>query len=84
MGEIERKVTGLHGIDQSDYDIFEVEGLSSKGIRRELISPLFDLKWKVVSIEEDVVAIDLMFTLFRGSYATSFLRELMKGDILNY
>ena len=84
MGEIERKISGIDGIDHSDYDIFEVEGLSSKGIRRELISPLFDLKWKVVSDEENLTEMDLMFTLFRGSYATSFLRELMKGDILNY
>lgn len=84
MGEIENQVVFSEGIEKSDYEIFEVPGLSSKGIRREILSPLFDLKWKVSEGDENTSNLDLMFSLYRGSYATSMLREVMKGNYLDY
>jgi tRNA pseudouridine13 synthase len=84
IGEIERKIVANDGIKQNDYDIYEIKGLSSKGIRREILSPIFDLKWKVNEKDQNSSELDIMFTLFRGSYATSLLREIMKGDHLDY
>jgi len=84
VGEIERKITSSEGIERSDYDLPEVRGLSSKGIRRELISPLFDLKWRVNELLPGDVTLELVFTLYKGDYATSFVRELIKGGLLDY
>lgn len=84
MGEIERRISGIHGIVHDDYNIYEVDGLTSKGIRREVLSPIFDLKWKISSTNDSTSQMELMFTLFRGTYATSLMREIMKGQVLNY
>jgi tRNA pseudouridine13 synthase len=84
MGEIERKIAAMDGISHSDFDIHEIPGLSSKGLRRELLSPVFDLKYRVLTDPDWGSMMELNFSLFKGTYATSFLREIIKGDILDY
>ncbi|MCU0799453.1 MAG: tRNA pseudouridine(13) synthase TruD [Candidatus Thermoplasmatota archaeon] len=92
MGEIERSIISSEDLIAEDFDIFEIEKISSNGIRREILAPVFDLKWRVQSDKETVMdnmpiertMLELKFTLFRGSYATSFLRELIKGPLIVY
>jgi len=92
MGEIENKIVSSENLISEDFDIFEIDKVSSNGIRRELLAPVFDLKWRVQPDREPDIGtffdestmIELKFTLFRGSYATSFLRELIKGALIVY
>lgn len=84
MGEIERKIASMDGIGHEDFRIDEIEKISSKGIRRQLVSPVFDLKWKMAEDHIKTRSMHLRFSLYRGSYATSFLREFIKGSIMNY
>ena len=66
-------------VKPEDFIIPKMKELSSKGIRRELISPLRDLRYK---IENE--SLRMRFMLMKGCYATSLLREFMKTDMLNY
>jgi tRNA pseudouridine13 synthase len=83
MGEIEYKVFEEESVNPKDFKIAGVSNVSSRGMRRELLSPAFDLKWRSLSeAGKDILQVD--FSLFRGTYATSFMRELIKGNILDY
>lgn len=79
MGEIERKVMEEEGINPEDFLVHDIPFLSSKGMRRIIISPLKRINW---SMEKGMLK--LSFSLSKGCYATSLLREFMKGDIKNY
>ena len=57
--------------------------ISSKGARKSIV--LKPEKMKLVSIEEDEFfpgkkAVKISFTLPKGDYATTVLRELMKSE----
>jgi tRNA pseudouridine13 synthase len=83
MGDIENKIFQQEGVAPEDFKISKISNVSSKGMRRELLSPIFDLKWRTLQKgSEDVLQLD--FSLFRGTYATSFMREIIKGNILDY
>ena len=82
MGEIEQEIIMEEGISPDDFEIHEVTRVSSRGMRRELMAPIFDLKWRF--IENDGISPQFDFSLFRGTYATSFMREIMKAQILDY
>jgi tRNA pseudouridine13 synthase len=84
MGEIERKISRIDGIENRDFSISDIEGLSSRGIRRELVAPAFDLRYRIMDDVDEMLKLQLNFSLFKGSYATSFMREFMKGSILDY
>ncbi|MEM2715363.1 MAG: tRNA pseudouridine(13) synthase TruD, partial [Candidatus Thermoplasmatota archaeon] len=79
MGEIEKKVIEEEGISQEDFKVKHLPFLSSRGMRRIIFVPIKNLKWKV---EENNLFID--FFLPKGCYATSLLREIMKGEIYDY
>jgi len=80
QGEIEHKVVEAEGLVNKDFIIPDMPEVSSKGIRREVVSPVFNLKYKEV---ED--GITFTFKLNRGCYATCLMREFMKSDdILSY
>jgi len=87
MGEIERKVIEDEQIDKRDFIIPELTLASSFGSRRSIFAPLTDLKF---TIDDDVYhkqkkVVNIEFQLRKGSYATSFLREIMKSeDIKHY
>ena len=83
MGEIESKVIENEGIQQEQFNITSISNVSSKGMRREILSPIFDLKWRITKDKAEEV-LNLDFSLFRGTYATSFMREIMKGTVLYY
>lgn len=79
QGDIEKKVVEDEGISPKDFIIPQMKELSSKGIRREFVSPLSDFGYE---IEEESVR--MRFILQKGCYATALLREFMKTDMLSY
>ncbi|MBN1389173.1 MAG: tRNA pseudouridine(13) synthase TruD [Candidatus Thermoplasmatota archaeon] len=82
MGDIESRVIEKEGISEDDFKITIISRISSKGMRRELLAPVFDLKWRFV--EKEGLSPQFDFSLYKGTYATSFLRELIKGKVLDY
>lgn len=80
MGEIERKVIADEGLKAEDFMVPQLHQCCSKGSRRELLGAVKELK--VVPDDDSAV---FSFTLNKGCYATSFLREyLKKGELMDY
>jgi len=79
MGEIERAVVEEAKVESKDFFIPELPEVSSKGTRRELLIRPGD---RQIAFEEDAAV--FRFSLPRGCYATSLLREYMKGEVLDY
>lgn len=92
IGDIETKIIDREGIGEDDFVIGEIKGISSRGMRRELKSTVFNLKWRTTHDSSTRLTrdgrvkteVEVDFSLFRGCYATTFLREIMKGAIRNY
>ena len=80
QGEIERGILAKFDVDRKRFNIPEIPRISSKGMRREIIASVNDLSYDINSER-----IRLKFELFKGCYATSLLRELLKvTDITMY
>ena len=80
QGEIEREILNEMGVDRRNFHISEIPRISSKGIRREILGAVNDLSYDI-----NEKRIRLKFKLFKGCYATSFLREFIKSDdVRNY
>jgi len=82
MGEIERSVVDDEGIDPRDFIVPELPFLSSTGSRRSLLARLRNLRYEYTDDElnQGKKTLRLEFTLDKGCYATSLLREIMKAD----
>jgi tRNA pseudouridine13 synthase len=78
-GEIEKRVVEEERGLPEDFIIPQMRELSSKGIRRELVSPFSDFSY---DIGKD--GLRTQFSLQKGCYATALLREFMKSDMLSY
>ncbi len=78
-GEIERGVVNELDIDLEGFKVPAMPELSSKGLRREIILP-FKPEYSVADDELNIGKTKLMleFTLQKGGYATTVLREYMK------
>lgn len=79
-GEIERAVLGELGVDTSGFKIKELPELSSEGKRREIVmpfSPAFEIGDD--ELNSGKCKLTLEFTLQKGGYATSVLREYIKS-----
>ncbi len=79
MGEIERKIVEDEEISKLDFQIVGLREASSKGSRREILSSYEDLAINVGEAEAT-----FQFTLTKGCYATTLMREFMKADISQY
>lgn len=79
MGELERKIVEAEDVQHMDFQIVGLRAASSKGMRRELLAPCKDL-----IVEFDGREPTFSFSLNKGCYATSVLREYMKADISKY
>jgi tRNA pseudouridine13 synthase len=79
--EIELSVIEEEQVDIEGFRIPAVPELASKGLRREIIIPL-DPEYRVTEdkLNPGFTAVELEFDLQRGAYATTVLREYMKGD----
>jgi tRNA pseudouridine13 synthase len=69
--ELERGILAQAGIELTQFD--QSGGLRLEGERRPLRVPVTDLSWSCVG-----TVLTVEFTLPKGSYATSLLRELLK------
>jgi|TARA_B110000438_G_scaffold278813_1_gene302693 tRNA pseudouridine13 synthase len=76
QGELERQIMDDENIDFKDFSIGKIPELSSFGMYRPLNQRINDLKW---IIEKDGSP-TFEFWLHKGTYATSFLREIMKCE----
>ena len=87
MGEIEHKIINEEKIDPRDFIIPDIPHLSSSGSRRAIYAFARNLDFKIIqdNINKGKHMINLNFELNKGSYATSFLREIMKTNVIqNY
>jgi tRNA pseudouridine13 synthase len=81
MGEIERAVIAEERLTARDFIIPEIPYLSSSGARRPLLCPLQSIEHRLGddTTNQGSKALALSFTLSKGSYATSLLREILKA-----
>ena len=63
-------------VDFKDFKIEGIPELTSLGMHRPLSQRINDLKWRIEGEGESVFD----FWLHKGTYATSFLREIMKSE----
>lgn len=83
QGNIEREILSEEGISPQSFRIKEIPEISSKGGLRTVLTPLNDFSFKVEEhYAKHQLSMKLSFLLHRGSYATVFLRELMKPSDL--
>ncbi|MFP4654206.1 MAG: tRNA pseudouridine(13) synthase TruD [Methanohalobium sp.] len=82
-GEIEKKVFEETGLSVSDFKLLTTPELASKGVRREILLhavPSFEVDVDDLNPGKSKAVLD--FTLPKGSYATTLLREHMKVNPL--
>jgi len=72
-GDIERSVLEEEGVEPSDFEIRSMPEISAGGDRKPALLRVHRLSAEVIADDVYVVT----FSLPRGGYATSFLRELM-------
>ena len=75
QGELEKEVMNAFGVEFKDFIIDEIPELSSYGMYR----PLFQ-KYNDIEVDYDSDDPVFSFWLHKGTYATSFLREIMKSS----
>lgn len=81
QGEIESKILEEEGVSPGDFKVSAMQEMGSRGELRAITTPLLDFTSNDVSDDAGdpqnrTIKVD--FTLYRGSYATIVLRELMK------
>lgn len=74
QGEIEREILKDENIDFKLFINRDIPEVSSRGKRRAMFMPYEDLGYSI----ENHNTIYFTFFLYKGCYATSFLREIMK------
>jgi tRNA pseudouridine13 synthase len=80
QGEIERQIVAESGIARERYALPEAPRLASDGLRRPIHATAQALEWSL-----DGSVPEFRFALDKGTYATSFMREIMKaGDLRAY
>jgi len=78
-GEIERRVIEAEGLSPDDFTVPKLRQCCSRGSWRELVAVVRDLDCRA---GDDV---EFSFSLNKGCYATSLLREFMKSpEIMDY
>lgn len=81
-GEIEREVVKEMNIDLEGFKVPDMPELTSKGLRKEIILPFkLELSAKEDDINAGKTMVVLEFSLPKGSYATTVLREYMKAQV---
>ncbi|HID26725.1 MAG TPA: tRNA pseudouridine(13) synthase TruD [Methanosarcinales archaeon] len=80
IGEIEGKVLKELKVNPSDFYIPQMPELSSKGLRREIllkVHPIYKVDFDDLNLGKTKVTLE--FFLPKGCYATTVLREYIKG-----
>ena len=84
MGKIEKEVLEQEGIETTNQHFNVLSRTGGKGGLRTAITPIRDFKLQNISANAggNVVQATVSFMLFRGSYATVVLREIIKSSDL--
>jgi tRNA pseudouridine13 synthase len=83
-GEIEKKIMEDEKVSFSDFKTNKLTTLSSKGERKEIALTPENFKLEKITDDEynpGKKSITISFSLTKGNYATTVLRELMKEEI---
>ncbi len=81
MGDLEVRILRDEGLELAKFRIQQLPRTSCKGELRSTVSPIRNFQIDAVCPDEESAKtqfVKLSFRLFRGSYATLLLRELMK------
>ena len=78
QGELERKIMNEEKLNFKNFVIDDAPEFTSFGMYRPLSQKINELKW---NIDETGCPV-FNFWLHKGTYATSFLREIMKSEDL--
>jgi tRNA pseudouridine13 synthase len=76
LGEMEQKILDEENLKLDDFEVPQMPKLGSHGIRRAMRFRIWDVAAEAT--EEGVL---LSFSIPKGCYATSVLREVMKKDV---
>jgi tRNA pseudouridine13 synthase len=81
QGEIEKQILGKEDVSSEDFKIRDMPEISARGTLRTATAPVNSFSTDYIM--SDVIRrrrydIGVSFSLYRGSYATTVLRELMK------
>ena len=82
MGKIERQILDEESIQPERFRVNEISRVGGRGGLRAVLTPVQDFKLHDSSVAPDQndCQAELSFTLMRGSYATVFLREIIKPE----
>jgi tRNA pseudouridine13 synthase len=81
QGEIGKRIFEEENISPSDFKISTIPEISLRGKLRTAMTPLKDFFVNEVAadpVDPSKHKVSMSFALYRGSYATVVLRELMK------
>lgn len=81
MLEVEKRILDEEGVESKSFKVEAIPYLSRRGGLRSVVSPVKEFKLENISsygIHAREHKANLSFMLFKGSYATVFLREVMK------
>jgi tRNA pseudouridine13 synthase len=81
MERIEANVLEEEGVERGSFRVQQMPRISGKGGLRSAVSPIRNFKLEAVSHDKEsptLCQVKMSFMLLRGSYATVFLREIMK------
>jgi len=77
LGEMEQKVLDDEGVTLEDFKVPKMPKLGSHGLRRAMRFKIWDAS--AVATDEGVL---VEFSIPKGCYATSVLREIMKNEVV--
>ena len=83
MGEIQREILEAEGVETKGFRVSGLKIMSRKGELRAVVSPVKKFEFQNTASKEDSSSareVELSLMLLRGSYATMFLREIMKPE----
>jgi len=81
QGEIEKQILKEESISQESFKISAMQEITARGELRTVITPLNNFSLDEISEDSENPSkhkAEVSFMLYRGSYATILLRELMK------
>jgi tRNA pseudouridine13 synthase len=83
MGRIEKEILDEENVETANFELNAAPDMSMRGGLRAVVTPLREfqmLGFKTCETNRKEHYADLNFMLLRGSYATVFLREVMKPN----
>ena len=77
VGEMEKDLLDKYSLTKEDFEVEKMPKLGSHGLRRSMRFKVWNSNVKVL---DDRIMVE--FSINKGSYATTVLREIMKEDVI--